>query len=158
MLLINPGEGASRGDGEDENHRVLIDQFRSGLVPIESIFDHQRGDIKNWGRGRFVSFYESLGLNICDLAIANVAWCGTKGNRYPASMLNDCFKLHTAPLIKELRPDVVLLGGTRVHPFEESVRLILPYARLVLTPHYAHRKGGDYQRTKSERIKAEMAS
>lgn len=112
VLLINAGSGDGRSDGADAHHRDLISQYQSGFISIESIFAHQREDLENWKR--FVPFYaHGLGLQIDDLAIANIAWCGTANNQYPARMLKHCFARHTKPLMKLLRPDIVLLGGNK---------------------------------------------
>jgi hypothetical protein len=131
IVLINPGSGAGRKDGADRVHRDLIASFRSGTGTIEEIFQHQRDDIVNWSR--FVSFFiNRLGLDLSELALANIAWCGTKSNSYPAKMLNECFALHTAGLVRALEPEIILLSGTRVHAFQRELRIIAPSARLVM--------------------------
>jgi len=156
LLLINPGSGSNRRDTGDETHRNLIHLFRSGQGTIESIFSHQRGDIQNWGK--FVSFYcGSLGLYIDDLAIVNVAWCGTVGDKYPTRMLENCFARHTAHLIQLLDPGVILIGGIAIHVFAKDIQTVAPKARLILTPHYAHREGAAFEQKEAQRIRAELA-
>jgi len=157
ILLINPGSGAARRDNADLAHRNLIALFRSGTGSIDEIFRHQRDDIANWGR--FVSFFiNRLGLNLSELALANIAWCGTDGNRYPLTMLERCFDRYTSALIRALKPNVILLSGTRVHRFQETLRAIAPNARLVLVPHYAHRERAAFEQAAAQRIRSELAS
>jgi hypothetical protein len=151
--MINPGEGRN-----DENHRhgaERIRAFGSGLDILDEIFQSQWNDLPNWGR--FTSFYSgSLKLQVDDIALANVAWCSTVGDEYPAWMLNRCFNQHTAPLVRLLNPDVILLSGSKLRRFRAALRLVAPSARVILTPHYAHREGSEYQQNQAQRILGEL--
>jgi hypothetical protein len=153
VLMINPGQGRN-----DDNHRQGATQIRalgSGQDLIEEIFQNQRKDLLNWGN--FMGFYEKLlGLRIDDLALANVAWCSTAGDQYPASMLKECFSRHTAPLVKVLAPDAILLSGSNIRQFGTKLKYVSPKARIVLTPHYANRESREYNELHARRICAEL--
>jgi len=64
-----------------------------------------------------------MGLTLSRIAMANVAWCATDGNRYPPGMLRRCFSRHTAELLQALRPDV--MGADREALALEEVRHVL---------------------------------
>jgi hypothetical protein len=157
VLLINPGSGAGRRDSADDTHRDLIQLFGRGQGSIEAVFDHQRSDIDNWGR--FTSFYcAGIGLSVDTLALANVAWCGTVGDQYPSWMLTECFSRHGADLVQFLHPSIVLISGSSIRRFRKAVQAIAPQARLILTPHYAHREGKVFEENETQRIRAELAA
>lgn len=90
VLMINPGKGF-----DDERHREqarLIRAFGAGEDTLGTLFQIQKDDFQNWGGGRFLSYYAgTLGLDIDAIAIANVAWCSARDDRYPGFMLNKCF-------------------------------------------------------------------
>jgi hypothetical protein len=153
VLMINPGKGCN-----DEAHRrgaERIRAFGSGLDILDEIFQSQRNDLPNWGK--FMPFYSGL-LSLCvdELALANVAWCSTVGDKYPASMLDECFIRHTEPLVWLLNPDVILLSGSNIHRFRTKLEHAAPKARVILAPHYAHREGLEYEQTHARRILAEL--
>jgi hypothetical protein len=112
----------------------------------------------NWGRGRFISFYlDGLQLRLSHVALANVAWCATSGNKYPESMLNTCFDLHTAKLLSALNPDLVLLSGSKTHNFAAQAHLAIPRAQIVPMLHHAHRKGRAAEVAELERVRNVIA-
>jgi hypothetical protein len=155
VLMINPGQGS-----DDESHREQakrIRAFGAGQAVLTEIFRTQRNDLGNWGKGRFLAFYcGSLGLHVDELAFANVAWCGTKGNQYPRRMLDECFRRHTAALVRLLAPNFILASGASVHPFKGLLEAVAPAARVICAPHYAHRNGGEYEEHEARRIRAEL--
>jgi hypothetical protein len=153
VLMINPGKGR-----DDEDHRlgaVRIREFGSGQDVLAEIFQRQRDGLHKWGK--FMSFCSgSLGLKVDGLALANVAWCSTNGNDYPPWMLNECFNRHTERLVRLLSPDEILLGGSDLRRFRERLKQAAPSARVILTPHYAHRKSREYERQEAQRIQSEL--
>ena len=153
VLMINPGQGS-----DDDAHRrgaALIRAFGDGSDNLGEIFQMQRGDLQNWGK--FMHFYcDRLHLCVDDLALANVAWCSTKGNKYPGWMLDNCFNRHTAKLVLLLNPDVILLSGQNLQRFEPKLRRLLPKARIIPCPHFAHREGGKYEDKEVQRILGEL--
>ncbi len=100
-----------------------------------------------WGRGRFLPFYKDLlGLpsvnKLLDVAaFANIAWCATRGDRYPGQMLDECYSRHTENLLSVLKPDMVVLSGVPVHAFYTRIERLLPKARIRRAYHYANRRG-----------------
>jgi hypothetical protein len=153
VLMINPGEG--RDDKGHDRGDEQIREFGSGRNILDEIFQSQRKDLPNWGK--FMPFYSgSLGLCVDELALANVAWCSTMGNKYPASMLDKCFIRHTEPLVRLLNPDVILLSGTNIHRFGTNLEHAAPKVRVILTPHYSHREGREYEQRHARRIRAEL--
>ncbi len=141
LVMLNPGSGDYRSDSADRKFKKLLDAYAMGRAGLERVFEHQRFDIPRWGRGRFLSFIEASGLKLDDIALANIAWCGTSGNRYPQEMLSTCFERYTGPLLEILSPDLVVLAGDPAHKFANKVQLRAPRAVIVCAPHYAHRKG-----------------
>ncbi|MCF8131317.1 MAG: hypothetical protein K9N10_22630, partial [Deltaproteobacteria bacterium] len=138
--------------------RNLIHAFADGTGSLEEVFKHQAQDMPKWGRGRLYNFYiNGLGLNLSDVALGNIAWCSTKGNRYPDKMLRHCFSKHTASLIDILEPDVILLSGTATHRFAKVIRKQHPAAKVVEMLHYAHREGRDVQQAELDRVRGLIA-
>jgi len=154
LLLLNPGSGAGRKDDANLRLRSMLRSYAEGKCELADVFAHQKDDIPNWGRKRFGRFYlEDLGLKLDEVALGNIAWCATDGNVYPRDMMNHCFRHHTAPLIRLLKPDVVILSGSSTHRFASPVREMLPDAEIVETIHYAHRMGKLKQKQEAERIR-----
>lgn len=140
ILMLNPGEGKLRE--ENKFFRKILWQFKERQAKLCDVFNYQKADMPNWGRGKFWAFYvEGLGLPIDEIAFANVAWCATKGNEYPRRMLQECFKRHTFGLLKFLKPHAVLLSGAPTHTFMSEVLTAAPNARMLPALHYAHREG-----------------
>ncbi len=88
-----------------------------------------------------------------DIALANVAWCAEGNNCYPLDMLKQCFAAHTAPLLKVLKPHLILLGGGGVSSFKARVKAVCPEAQIELVLHYSHRKGHEATRKEIERVR-----
>jgi hypothetical protein len=159
ILMLNPGSGDSRLDDADSNARRLIRAFARGRGTLRRVLDHFEKDAANWGKGRFLDFYGAdLGLDVEELAFANVAWCATRKNRYPATMLDTCFRRHTSKLLQILNPNVVLMSGTAVHKFRDQIRTVVPRAKLVSTFHFAHRKGKEAWRKEAVRVRQQIRS
>ena len=159
ILMLNPGQSGATPQAME--YLVRIRAFRDSVMPLQPILDRQRESMKLWGNppGRFTNFYlAGLGLNLDEIAFANVAWCGTKWNKYPRTMLNRCFSRHTGPLLELLRPNVVLLSGKPTHTFASMIRGLVPAARVVKMFHYAHREGRTAEQTEFTRVKALIAT
>ena len=157
VLMLNPGH--SRRDSGARQFLRLIHEFRNGTTPLDKILEGQRESMESWGNppGRFAGFYiDGLGLGFDDIAFANVAWCATAGNRYPGTMLDRCFDLHTGPLLKILQPAIVLASGRRVQGFSKKITAILPETTVITTMHYAHRKGRVPERRELARVRSAL--
>jgi hypothetical protein len=103
ILMINPGQ--TDNTPRAKTLLLQIHNFRDGEIKLRTILDkHFKGM-----EGRFADFYiKGLGLDWDTVAFANVAWCATKNNDYPRTMLDRCFERHTERLLEILRPNVVL--------------------------------------------------
>jgi len=157
ILMINPGGGGSRSHSSTDRTRAVIHSFAAGSGTFDEVLEHQAQDIPSWGRGRFAAFYlAGLGLALNKIALANVAWCATLGDRYPANMLKTCFSRHTGRLLQILSPDFLLVSGSSAHDFVEQIGLDLPGAKIVPTLHYAHRKGQAAQTRELERVRSQL--
>lgn len=154
FLLLNPGSGESRNDRMDVRLNRLLEEYAAGTRPLEDVLAHEREDMPNWGRGRFLKFYSShLGLRLDRIAFLNVAWCSTKGNVFPDKMLAECFARHTLPLLRILQPDLLLLSGPKTRSFQAEIAAVLPAARVEPMMHYAHREGAAAEAAEIQRVK-----
>ena len=155
IVMINPGSGDGRQDGADaEMYRRLIAFRDDPAATLASVFEHQRRDMPNWGRRRWLKYYvDGLGLNIQEIAFANIAWCATQGNRYPLKMLSNCFKKFTAPLIELLSPRSILLSGSSVHGYKSNIQVIAPNARVICLMNHAHREGKIAEQNELDRVR-----
>jgi hypothetical protein len=159
FLLLNPGSGESRTDRMDVRFNRLLEEYAAGTRPLEDVLAHEREDMPNWGRGRFLQFYSShLGLRLDRIAFLNVAWCATKNNAYPDAMLAECFARHTLPLLRILQPDLLLLSGSKTRPFHAEIAAALPAARVEPMLHYAHREGAAAETAELQRAKLILQS
>lgn len=154
VLMINPGKGRSDQDHRDGETRLRA--FANGQALIEEVFHSQRVDFHNWGRGRFLSFYEGLGLDLDEVALVNLAWCSEMHDKHPAWMLNQCLKRHTAPLLQALNPDVILLSGGDLQAFTHQLAAICPKARILPTLHFSNRESRDFVEEQGQLIRAEL--
>ena len=114
ILLVNPGAGRGTHYPNQEFRRLIL-AYRSRLGTIAEVFEHQRRQIPRWGQ--FQAFYlHGFGLALADIALANVAWCAERDDKYRSGMLRECFRQHTDPLLRVLKPHLILLGGATCKP------------------------------------------
>jgi uracil-DNA glycosylase len=168
VVMLNPGSGEARDRSADTRSLDLLKAFAQGRGSLAAIMSHQAGDMPNWGRQlrtedgkpnghQFTAFYlKGLNLKLDEIAFANVAWCATSGNKYPACMLSTCFERHTQPLLALLAPDVVLLSGSAAHRFAASIKRDVPGAKVVPMMHYAHREGASIEATELSRVRTQL--
>ena len=144
VVALNPGAGGeSQTSGNLELAKRLYD-FSIGKRSFDELLAYQAKHMSSWGKkpGRFVDFYTDLtGRTLNELAFLNIALCATVGNSYPSSVLATCFNKHTAALLVNLEPDVVLLSGSNIHKYASKIRAVLPSASVEPVLHYAHREG-----------------
>ena len=152
IMLVNPGAGKGTHDQANRDFRRLILAYRARAGTIAEVFEHQRREIPNWGH--FQAFYlNGFGLALPDIALANVAWCAERDDKYPSGMLRECFRQHTDPLLRVLKPHLILLGGTDLASFIDKIEAACPGAQIVPVLHYSHRKGYEATRREVERVK-----
>jgi len=146
-LMINPGAGDA--DASNRSWRSVLVEFRQGNSTLAAVFQEQRRHMPTWNS--LMPFIAKHGLSVDRLALVNVAWCATQGNRYPRDMLERCFDKHTSGWLIVLDPEVLVLSGSTTHSFEPRLQQILPKAKFIRTFHYAHRKP-DAQRANARAV------
>ena len=107
-----------------------------GTTTLQMILNDQR---KGMGWSKF--YIDGLRLDMDEIAFANVAWCATKGNIYPGTVLRRCFDQHTARLLELLSPHVVLAAGRKAQAFEPAVSGLSCKPRFLSVLHHAHGEG-----------------
>ena len=137
FIMLNPGAG--KADWRNTEWKQHIERFKNSEESLQEVFSGQRKHMPHWSGGKLISFIELHGLNVDDLAIVNIAWCATQENKYPKWMLKQCFNLHTAAWLENLKPNTLILSGTASHYFEEAIQSLLPQSKIFTSYHYAHR-------------------
>ncbi len=137
FLMINPG--GANGSWADQQMRKEILQFRSGELGLAELFKLQRAHIAEWGGGKFLRYFNSIGCDLREVALLNVAWCATKHDSYPDKLLGQCFSSHTLPAIQALRPTAIVACGVQAQKFLNKAGL-----RSIAVPHYAARTSIDF--------------
>lgn len=159
VVMLNPGSGDGRKDEEDNKALHLLRNFKRAKGTLDAVLTHQGEDMEIWGKGKFVPFYtDALGLSLDDIAFANIAWCGTRGNKYPGKMLKRCFARHTSKLLELLQPDIVVLSGTGAQRFRCEIENLATTPKTISILHFAHRKGRDAESSDLRRAKSRIAS
>jgi hypothetical protein len=157
VLMINPGRSPKKSTSATD-YLPRVRAFRDGQTTLDELLEMQPKRIESsWVK--FRQFYVAgLALKLDEIAFANVAWCATAENHYPRRMLERCFARHTGPLLKLLRPDVVVASGRPVRPYARRGRELWPNAKVIEMLHYAHRKGRAEAETELARVRAELAA
>jgi hypothetical protein len=133
--MINPGAG--QANQRDQNWRNALMAFRQGVSDLGDVFAEQRQHMPHWND--LIPFIERHGLDVDNLAVVNVAWCASAGNKYPKAMLRQCWTRHTAAWLRCLAPDIAILSGSAAQAFASDVAGVLPTTRVITAFHYAHR-------------------
>lgn len=134
-VMINPGAG--QANQRDQSWRNALIAFRQGVTELGDVFAEQRQHMPHWND--LIPFIERHGLDVDNLAVVNVAWCASAGNKYPRAMLRQCWTRHTAAWLRSLAPEVAILSGSAAHAFESELADELPACRIIKAFHYAHR-------------------
>jgi hypothetical protein len=142
LVTLNPNQGTSAAHAcANASFRQLLHLFRDGgqFTPVA---EHTyRGLRTNWFGGHFKTLYlDGFGLDLCKIALANIAWCATAGDDYPVDdLLRPCFKQNTGRLLSALKPDVVLLAGkTDGRKFLKDVQNACPQAEVGVVLHCSY--------------------
>lgn len=152
ILLINPGSGGPGSEQKMGAEAKLFRNFHAGSLGYGAIRDHFRAQAA--AGQRWMNWYtESFVLEREKIAQLNIAWCPTKSNKYPSGMLKYCFEKHTSRLLKALRPDIVILSGSRTHSFREPIVEVLGQVEIIETIHYACRWSKDRKAEEAERVR-----
>ena len=134
-VMINPGAGCDTP--RERSWRGSLVNYRDGTGSLQAVFDEQRKHMPSWND--MLPFIARHGLDVDALALVNVAWCASAGNKYPVRMLDTCWDRHSDPWLQDLAPAVVILSGTRTYRYQAQIRALLPTAQVLTTFHYAHR-------------------
>ncbi len=139
LVLINPG--TSLDESVLRREKVAFESFyATGMyTPVYEYFRFRRERESLLPRNRhFIKVYEDVfGIDFERIALINVAWCPTLGDKYPKWMLDKCMRLHTLSLLHALEPDAVLLSGKKTHVYQSLLEAELPKARIRPTYHFA---------------------
>lgn len=144
IVALNPGAGSSTNVAANASLLAMLRNYRDGRAEFSEVMTMQAEQMPGWGNspGRFTGFYRRITeRELNQLAFVNLALCATKGNEYPTTLLATCLRDHTSKPLQALKPDVLLLSGSGVHRYENSIQRLLPEAEVILTFHYAHREG-----------------
>lgn len=155
LVGINPG--ASMDGDYKEVRRVALERFAGGdSSALTSYWESLAADAENTWNPKYLARVQSLGLQIDQLLIGNLALCATAENEYPKRMLRNCWVRHTESSITRFAPDTLVLMGAdaTVGEFLRRVRSSLPSLRAIRIAHYAHRKGTAYEKAECERVRA----
>jgi hypothetical protein len=162
IISLNPGAGrTSEKKRINVFFRKALYDYRDGIKSLKNLFTFQEEYIPKWGTpsGRFMKFYiDGMGLKLGEVALTNIAWCADAKNKWPESMLSQCFHLYTSRLIASISPDVIILSGTGTHKYATQIEHLVPGCKLICTLHYAHRKGKDAEDQELKRVKKEIMS
>jgi hypothetical protein len=162
IISLNPGAGNTpkKQQANGPFRQILLD-YKDGRKSLQDLFDFQRQYILSWGTpsGRFVKFYmDGMGLDLDEIALANIAWCAAAKNKWSSQMFSQCFHVHTAKLIIAIRPDIVILSGFGTHRYASEINKLVPDCRVINTIHYAHRKGKKVEDKELMQIKKTIAA
>lgn len=161
VVTINPAAGNS-SEKEELNRPFLqiLHDYKNGKKSLQELFDFQGNYIPKWGEkpsGKFLKFYTEMGLELNNIALANVAWCADAKNKPPAKMLKTCFNKHTKELIEIITPDIAILSGSKIRKFGKKIKDALPECHIIETFSYAHPKGKDREKKELQKVKAEIS-
>ena len=155
LVGINPG--ASMDGGYKESRRVALQRFAAGEVAaLETYWDALASDSSNFWNPKYLARVRSLGLEIEELLVGNIALCATLGNKYPKEMLRGCWSRHTEQFLRHLAPGkLILMGSTGVmDEFAYSAQRVVPQLRVARIAHYAHREGRSFEAAECARVRA----
>jgi hypothetical protein len=134
--------------------RQVMYDYKDGRKTLRDLFAFQRQYIPRWGTpsGRFVRFYmDGIGLVLEEVALANIAWCADANNKWPGSMLSQCFQLLTRRLLIAVSPDIAILSGSGTHKYALEVERLVPGCKAVFTLHM-HPEKGETQNSRSSSV------
>lgn len=154
LVGINPG--ASTDGGYKEARRVALERFAGGEASaLTAYWDALASDAENFWNPKYLARVRALGLQIDQLLVGNLALCATAENKYPKSMLRNCWGRHTENFLSHFAPGTLILMGAEgtVGEFLQRVQLSLPSLRAIRIAHYAHREGAAYERAECERVR-----
>ncbi len=158
LLFINPGAGEKYAKARHSADLDLLQKSLSDPSGLLEYLERQRQNLSLWGKGKFWHFFvKQVGLDIDAIALANIAWCASRDDRYPVRMRNNCFEKFTSRLLDLLKPDIVIMSGRSVGRYEDQIQEIIPGTMTLKTLHFAHRKGKSAQLNAVTSLRTELA-
>lgn len=151
---INPGAGS--GGAYKEARFKALKQFASGDdASLTSYWAALAEDAEKLWNKKYLVRIRSLGLQLDQLLVGNLAMCATAGNKYPKAMLRNCWSRHVERMLKHFSPGTLVLMGAEgtVGEFLRKAQVALPSVRAVRIAHYAHREGKVYEAAECARVR-----
>jgi hypothetical protein len=151
---INPGAGS--GSAYKEARFRALSQFASGDdTALTSYWEALAKDADTLWNKKYLARIRSLGLQLDQLLVGNLAVCATAGNKYPKAMLRNCWSRHVERMLKHYSPGTLVLMGAEetVGEFLRKAQSVLPSMHTVRIAHYAHREGKAYEVSECARVR-----
>ena len=160
LQLASATNRAATDGGYKEARKHALDRFAGGDdAALVSYWEALASDAANFWNPRYLARLRALGLRIDELLVGNVALCATAKNKYPKSMLANCWSRHTQRFLEVFAPGkVVLMGSAGVMgEFMNAVQQAVPAVGVARIAHYAHREGYAHEEAECERIRKFLA-
>lgn len=154
VVGINPG--AAMDGGYKEARKQALERFAGGEDDaLVSYWDALASDAENFWNPRYLARIRALGLHIDELLVGNVALCATANNKYPKSMLRNCWSRHSQRFLQAFAPGKVVLMGSNglMGDFLNAIQQVSPGVRVERIAHYAHREGYAHEKSECARIR-----
>lgn len=154
VVGINPG-GAKDG-GYKEARKQALDRFAGGDdSALTAYWEALATDVERFWNPKYLARLRRLELPLDSLAVGNIALCATAHNKYPKSMLQNCWSRHSSQMIETLNPAIVILmGGESVmREFKTKMGIRNPKHLVIRMAHFAHREGNAFEEKECEKVR-----
>lgn len=133
----NPGAGANRVDGADEEMRRHLKELREGDdTAWERYTAHCAADVSHWGQ--YPRYLKSIGVEPNEAVLANIAMCALlRDDQVTDQLFGTCADRYLQRWIDVLAADLIVLMGGRARSFRALVEAAAPRARVLGSMHYA---------------------
>lgn len=153
VLIIgqNPGAGASRTDGADDEMRRLLISLRDGRDSAwDDYTEHCVKDVRKWGQ--YLIYLRALDLDSLGTALGNVAMCAVEtDDQVTDAIFTECSSRFLLRWVSTLAPDLVILMGKRAQAVRNIIAAAVPREAIRESMHYA--VGGSHR----ARLNAQLA-
>jgi hypothetical protein len=154
VVGINPG--GARDGGYKEARKQALDRFAGGDdSALTAYWAALATDAESFWNPKYLARLRRLQLAVDSIAVGNIALCATAHNKYPKSMLRNCWSRHSSQMIETLSPGtIILMGGESVmREFKTKMGMRNPKPLVIRMAHFAHRKGTAFEEMESERVR-----
>ncbi len=154
VVGINPG--VAKDGGYKELRKQALDRFAGGDdSALSAYWEALATDIEHFWNPKYLTRLRQLELSVDRIAVGNIALCATAHNKYPKSMLQNCWSRHSSQMIETLGPGIVILmGGENVmREFKTKMGMCNPKHLVIRMTHFAHRKGNAFEEMECERVR-----